>query len=251
MKKIHTYVINLKGSVDRKKYMEELLSRYNILDVEFIEAVNGKAMTVEELECSFNQNEAFKRYGRVLRGGEVGCALSHRKCAQSLLDSEESIAIILEDDLVLQDNDPDAILNATGDLLTSSGPAIVLFSGDYWFLGKRRFEGKYELAKVREAVCTQAYMINRGAAERLLSMDCSHLADDWFSIKKAGIKLMAVYPHLADQDRLSFETDISQEYTGFIRMNLSWGKKLHSYYRAVIKRILKGLGHFEYKKFRW
>lgn len=251
MKKIRTFVINLKGSTDRKKYMEDLLSQFDILDVEFIEAVNGKAMTMEELEKSFDQNEAFRIYGRVLRAGEVGCALSHLKCARALLDSEESVAIVLEDDLVLQELDLDPVLIAARDLLASSGPAIVLFSGDYWFLGKRQFEGYYKLAKVREAVCAQAYMINRPAAEVLLSMGNSHLADDWFSIKTAGIQLSALYPHIADQNRLEFNTDISPEYTGFIRKNLGFGRRLHSYYRAVIKRILKGTGHFEYKKFRW
>ncbi len=144
MKKIRTYVINLEGSKDRKVYMEELLSKYDFLDVEFIEAVNGKALTVEELECSFDQNEAFKIYGRVLRAGEVGCTLSHLKCAKALLDSEESVAIVLEDDLVLQEQDPGSVLNATRELLASSGPAIVLFSGDYWFLRKRKLEGKYK-----------------------------------------------------------------------------------------------------------
>ncbi|MBQ7072686.1 MAG: glycosyltransferase family 25 protein [Bacteroidales bacterium] len=251
MERIRTYVINLNESADRREYMKELLSGYGILDVVFIEAVNGKSMTMEELERSFDQNEAFKIYGRVLRGGEVGCALSHLKCAQALLDSKEDVAIVVEDDLVLQEQDLDSVLEASRDLLAASGPAIVLFSGDYWFWGKRKFVGKYKLATVREAVCAQAYMINRPAAELLLSMKRSHLADDWFSIKQAGINLRALYPHIADQNRLEFETDISPEYTGFIRENLRLGRRAHSYIRAVIKRFLKGAGHFEYKKFRW
>ena len=82
MEKIRTYVINLNESADRREYMKELLSGYGILDVVFIEAVNGKSMTMEELERSFDQNEAFKIYGRVLRGGE-GVAGQQRRCGDS------------------------------------------------------------------------------------------------------------------------------------------------------------------------
>ena len=251
MKKIRTYVINLKESADRRKYMSELLSPVDILDVAFIDAVNGKQMTVGELEKSFDQNGAFRIYGRILRAGEVGCALSHLKCAQALIDSDQDVAIIMEDDLVLQDQDPASVLDASRNLLRTDRPAIVLFSGDYWFTGRKPFSGKYRLAKVREAVCAQAYMLNRAAAKVMLSMDRTHLADDWFSIRQAGISLWAVYPHITDQNRLDFGTEISPEYTGFIRKNLSLGKRFHSYYRAVIKRILKGTRHFEYKQFKW
>jgi glycosyl transferase family 25 len=251
MKKILTFIINLKESAERREYMKNVLSGFDFLDIEFIEAVNGNALTVKELESVFNQNRAFVQYGRVLRGGEVGCSLSHLKCAQALLDSGEDVALVLEDDLVIQDNEIAVLLEKINDYLSSSGPAIILFSGDYWFWGKKPFEGKYQLASVREAVCSQAYMINRAGAEKMIEMGPYHLSDDWFAIKKAGIELSALYPHIADQNRLDLDTVISPEYTGFIRKNLSIGRRIHSYYRAVVKRILKYTGHFEYKRFKW
>lgn len=251
MKKIHTYVINLKESTDRREYMLNLLSAFDCLEVDFIDAVNGNAMTVKQLEASFDQNKAFRQYGRILRGGEVGCSLSHLKCAQALITSEEDVALVLEDDLVIQDYAIAGLLEKVAELLSSSGPSIVLLSGDYWFGRKKPFSNSYKLANVREAVCSQAYMINRSGAERMISMGAYHLADDWFAMKKAGIKLLALFPHIADQNRLDLDTVISPEYTGFIRKNLSLGRRLHSYYRAIIKRILKSTGHFDYKNFKW
>lgn len=251
MKKIRTFVINLKESSDRREYMSNLLSDYSIFDVTFIEAVNGKNMKQAEVESSFDQNAAFLKYGRVLRGGEIGCTLSHLKCAQALVQSEEDVAIVFEDDLVLQEKELDGLMDEVRTFLLKEGPAIVLFSGDYWFTSKTSFKDKFKLATVREAVCAQAYMINRQAAERLLSMGRSHLADDWFSIKKTGIHLFAICPHVADQNRLDFGTEISPEYTGFIRKNLSLSRRAHSYFRAIVKLILKSSGHFEYKQFKW
>lgn len=44
-----TYIINLKKSLKRKSYMEELLRSYqDFLDVHFIEAIDGKKMSKEQ-----------------------------------------------------------------------------------------------------------------------------------------------------------------------------------------------------------
>lgn len=251
MRRIRTYVINLKEAKERKTYMSELLSSKDLLDVVFIDAVNGKSLTVADLERSVDQNIAFRRYGRVLLGGEVGCTLSHMKCAQALLESDEQVAIVFEDDLVLQEREIDMLLYAIREEISTIGPTIVLFSGDYWFSRRRKFYEKYQLATVIEAVCSQAYMINRAAAEKMLSMGSEHTADDWSYIKKAGINILALYPHIADQNRLDFNTDVSPAYTGFIRKNLSWSRRLESYFMAFLKMTLKRLGHFEYKQFKW
>lgn len=40
---MNTYIINLKESTERKRYMESLLKPYeDFLNIRFIEAVNGK-----------------------------------------------------------------------------------------------------------------------------------------------------------------------------------------------------------------
>ena len=51
-----TYVINLKTSTDRKRYMENLLIPYNdFLDVHFVEAVDGRQLSDEQLSKIWNQ----------------------------------------------------------------------------------------------------------------------------------------------------------------------------------------------------
>ena len=84
-------------------------------------------------------------------------------------------------------------------------------------------------------------------------MERKYLADDWYHIKKQGIDLYGVYPHIADQNRKNFQTVISTAYEGTIRKNLSLGNRVHSYYRAIVKRIVKRIlantGHKERKNF--
>lgn len=250
-KRIPAFIINLKDSTRRKTYMENVLDPYNsFLKLNFVEAVDGRKYSKEQLWTIWQQEETFKEYGRYMKDVEVGCALSHRKCCELFLKTGETVALIVEDDLVWQDVDVKGCITEASQVLEDDKPGIILLSGDYWFTTKRRI-GKTDLylANVREAVCTQAYLINREAARLIVSAERKFLADDWFNIKKQGIRLYGCYPHIADQNRRDFRTEISEDYTGVIRKNMSWGHKLYSYYRAIVKRILVHTGHFESKKF--
>ena len=76
---LKTYIINLEKSTVRKQYMQELLSPYQFLDVEFVKAIDGRLLSEEERALRFDYVRSKKVYGRTLNAGEVGCALSHRK----------------------------------------------------------------------------------------------------------------------------------------------------------------------------
>ncbi len=251
MQKFPTYVINLEHSIERKVYMEGILSSFPYMDVHFVKAVDGRHMEAETFSECFDQNRAFKRYGRVLRPGEAGCTMSHRKCLQEFIASDAQYSLICEDDLFFQDNDLEPVFEKLGELLCSDKPRLVILSGDYWYRALKPLSGKYRLARVREAICSQAYFINRAAAERVLTLGPTYLADDWYAMFRTGVTLYATFPHVADQNRLDFQTEISPAYTGYIKRNLSLKTTVVYYYRAVYKKVLKALGRFEKKNFKW
>ena len=110
----------------------------------------------------------------------------------------------------------------------------------------------FEIDKVFDAVCAGAYLLNRAAAEVILNMCKAHIADDWITIKNQGITIKALYPHIADQNRLDFKTTIADSNTGkSYRKNMSVSNRLFSYWASTIKRFLKLIHHFEYKDFVW
>lgn len=244
-----TFVINLVASPKRKIYMEELLSLYPFLSVDFIEAVDGRIIHDKEIEKYFNQSEAKKKYGRFLRKGEIGCTLSHRKCAKRMLEGGYPYALILEDDVVFT-RDLGGIISDLEATMKTDDPLIILLSGDYWYYRKQDITKDYMLAEIYEAVCSQAYLINRAAAKIIMELSPSYLADDWKWMKKKGISIKAVFPHVTDQNRTNFSTDISTAYEGTVRGNLSFMNCMGSYARAVIKRVLMYSGHFESKSFK-
>ena len=251
MNKIKTYIINLKDSSDRRAYMEEVMSPFRFLDVEFVEAVDGRKMSPEEIETCFNQSKAHRRYGRILRGGEIGCTLSHKLCAQKLLNSNLPYALFLEDDLIWQAADLEGLFQEIGHLLDSKRPIVVLLSGDYWYLHLSRFYREYAIAHVTDAVCTQSYFINRAGAERLVKIGNWHLADDWRALRRFGMRIYAVHPHVADQNRADIDTVIAPVYGGQNRKEMTLPNLLASYWKSAANKFLVKLGHFEEKHFTW
>lgn len=242
--KLQTYIINLKTSTARRDYMEKTLKPYDFLVTDYIEAIDGRRGGQDYLNEHFNYQESFKRYGRKLNQGEVGCALSHRKCYEALLKSNNNCALILEDDItvirdlnIIADKNFDAVMD-------TPKPTILFLSGDYWFWNARN-----GIAKVFTGVGAYAYIINKPAAEALLKGKAFTVADDWDCYKERRIKYYAVFPYIIDANLNmdSLSTDVKQD---------SWGidkTKMGLYYltKYLIDRVIKfSLGlckHFESK----
>lgn len=243
---IKTYVINLKTSIKRKQYVDDLLSSYSdFLDVDFIEAVDGRNLSSSQLGKIWNQDDTYKTYGRFMKGGEIGCALSHRKCCETILKNGEDVALILEDDVAFLHPDISDVILSTAEILRTERPAVALLFGEYWYtIKKMKLDSRFSLVNVHDAIMTTAYMINRRAAEHLMNAPLKYLADDWYNLKRGRFTLYAVKPHIADT--ALFETEISGDgYSGTVRSNLSLPCLMNSYYRAMVRRLWGQIGHFE------
>lgn len=249
MVKVH--VINLKTSTDRKQYIEQLLSPYqDFMDVHIVEAVDGRSLFERQLNELWNQKETYETYGRYMKGGEIGCALSHRKCYEEMLGNGDEVALVLEDDVVFEENaDVRGIITSVDMMLRTKKPMVVLLSGSYWYFRRKSLlVANCGLASVFEAMGAMSYMINRAAAEIMTAVDKKYLADDWYNWRGEGIMVYAVHPHIAG-DFDMFKSDIAGDYEGWHRENLSSVHKIRAYYRAVVRRCLGRIGHWEKRKF--
>lgn len=246
---MNIYVVNLREALDRKNYIKKIFNEFqDYVSLHFVEAIDGRKMSPIELNDLFMIEGAFNEYGRYLKGAEIGCTESHRKCCETFLKDGQKSAMIIEDDLVLRTDSLPETITKLENYLDCEDPKLVLLSGDYWYSKLKKYNG-ITLASVREAVSSHAYVLNRRAAELILKMDNNYLADDWFKYKQAGIKVYALYPHIADQNFRDYSSSITEanSYMGIIRRNLSFTKRVYSYYRAVIKHILYYAKHFEHR----
>ena len=245
MKSIHTYVINLKTSEVRRRYMEDLLRSYNCIEFEFIDAVDGRKLSEQELLGQFDMSASLKRYGRELNRGEIGCVLSHRKVFENFLKTDFPYALVFEDDIsIIQDLNKLDGVDVDSNLDTPI-PTIMFLSGDFWYYKKET-----SVVPCYDALGAYAYMLNRAAAQLLLSYQKPYfVADDWCLHKRKGLKLKAIKPYMVDanlqMDILS--SDIQQYQWGINRTRMSIGELMSSIVRSGIKRTLKALGLFEAK----
>lgn len=238
-----TYVINLERSSDRKEYMMKQLSTLFFLSVEFISGVDGRLLNEKERHDKFNLEKFQLRYNQKVRPGEIGCTLSHQKCYRKLLDSTETAALILEDDIIVKE-DIEEIIEKISKILQSSQPLIVLFSGRYMYMQKRRFCQNFDLVDVFNASFTHAYAINRAAAQLLIEERPEILADDWNYIRRKGVKLKAILPHVVDQNWSGeYQTLVNNEKLEIVKkMSRQWlGRKLDN----AFSKLLIFIGRYE------
>lgn len=98
---IPAFIINLPQSTDRKIFMRAQCENLRVSPI-FVNAVYGKELSKSDIEKCVDQNTAKKLFGRELLLGEIGCALSHKKIYQKIVDENIPYAIILEDDATLE-----------------------------------------------------------------------------------------------------------------------------------------------------
>lgn len=239
-----SFIVNLPKDKKRKEYIIDIVDKYPILDYEFVDAVYGKELSIDETNSLFDTSTAYKRYGRNLNPGEIGCTLSHFKCYRKLVDENIPYALILEDDItIIRDF---SLIDDIARSLPCNQPWVLFLSADYWFTRRKIFNSELSIASVYDAVGTYAYIINRCGAELLLSKNLrpSCVADHWSLYRRQGLKLFAVYPYMIDANIESFDSSIEQQCFGEIRKNMPLDMQFHAYVLSAVKRILLKTGHF-------
>lgn len=192
--------------------MQGILKDVDSLDPEFIEAADGRKLTEEEISRVFDKDKSFKVWGRVLTAPEIGCVASHRKCYEQLLNSYSEYALILEDDIAPIPKEFEKILPSIIDQINLSKPQIILLSDNFWYKKAKPFYRKYCISDVYTAIFAHSYIINRKAAEIILSQRGFYVADNWMQIRRLGIVIKAVKPHLIEQKwDENFTTSIQNE----------------------------------------
>ena len=98
------FVINLKSATEKRETMKNTLNQYTN-DYIFFDAINGKELKNSEYKINLNWMNPYDNTHTTY--GEVGCTLSHYTLWKKMVDENIEQALILEDDIVI--NNPDFI----------------------------------------------------------------------------------------------------------------------------------------------
>jgi len=93
------YVINLEGSAERLSSAAAQLSAAG-LAFKRVPAFDGRGLAVADFP-GYDPKRALAYMGRPLRGGEVGCYLSHLDAARRIAAGPSPVGLVFEDDMAL------------------------------------------------------------------------------------------------------------------------------------------------------
>lgn len=161
------YLINMDRSTDRLDIMNKRLLELG-LDFERVSAVEGAKLSVAELSRVSAPNW---KYPNKLTPGEIGCFLSHKKCWELFLASDEDWALVLEDDSAFAARAKEYLLST--EWIPSECQLIQFsYTPDTTYSDKTiELPNGSHLVRVKHsAPCgTYAYLISREAAQIALS----------------------------------------------------------------------------------
>ena len=231
------FYINLDRREDRRSHIEKLLKLHSFDDIaERIKAVDGSKLNLDTIpKTIITQNgiiDAKNKKNRVfvpLTKGAIGCALSHMIAWQKIIDENLSCALIVEDDIRI--NEP--IQRKIHKYLSKAQELSfdILYFGyspstlKHIIMPKNADPKKDLFVKSKETFGLFAYVVSRKGAEKLLKIfPIEKQLDTAISkaIKKYNINALLVYPEEQiitsdiSEKSIEFGTDI-QKREGFGR----------------------------------
>ena len=196
MEMIPVYVINLRRSEGRRKFITRELSKAGI-EFEFIEAFDAIS------NPTYVQHVAGQNRGLNLSKGHVGCVLSHISVWKLMEKRGDRYALIMEDDVIVSKNLRN-IIERTLPFLKEDNICHVSMQvhNPIKFITRQQLKGKYQLCdcegSIEAARGTQAYIISTQTASRLASelYPVKYNVDEWPKYQELGFfkNLSVIFP---------------------------------------------------------
>lgn len=196
---MRSLVVSLPKAADRRAFMRSQLERLGI-EYGFVDGAIG-AEAIGDARY-YDRSGALSAEGRELRPGEVGCALSHGRAYDALLESGLPWALVLEDDAILDERLP-GVLSSLERGVLAQGDLVFLERCDYLRpFTARSLVGTFRIGTpmlVRAGATAQSagYVITATAAEAIrgINLPVRFPADSWGHYR-GKVRFLGVQPTL-------------------------------------------------------
>lgn len=233
-----TYIINLADAIERREYVKMHLNNVDGLQIKWIDAVDGRKLTDQEKGELFDLKKSRWYYQRNIKNGEIGCTLSHQLCYKELINSDDNMAIIFEDDILL--TEPfEKIAKAINKVMETNKPTVFLLSSRSWYAYKRKINDEQFFCRVIDARLSHAYVINKPAAKIMSCHKPWFLADDWGAHRRKGIKIYSLMPSSVRQSGFHSLINTGEPMDAFFTLS-SW---ILNVMHSIPRKIANMVGH--------
>lgn len=216
-----TYLINLDRNPKRLAFMRRQLDALD-LPYERFPAVCGKTLSPAARAAGFSSVRSFIASKKRMSAAEVGVALSHVGCYRRLLAADAPMALVLEDDVVLEPGFRETLARV-GRFLDPAKPQVVVLSG----YGVADAATRPEEIRAESSIwCADAYCLTRTAAALLLKANdpVITVADSfkrWH--RRFGLELYRALPATVRQDNVTFASEnLVLPKSNFLVRNVLW-----------------------------
>jgi glycosyl transferase family 25 len=204
---VKVFAINLEHSVDRKEHILDECKRHNLEPILF-KAVDGSKLSEEQLSemvLDHKINGITKK--------EIGCALSHIGVYKRIVDENINLALILEDDAVLNDNISSVLHEISIFNESTDKPFVYLLNEPNSYIKNKEIKlSSITLYRVFDARGAHGYVINYKAAKSLSNylLPVRLVADEWKYFQYGtNIKIYAVVPPVAFINNTEYPSTIT------------------------------------------
>lgn len=241
-----TYFITLNRIAERANYIQKHINDLHLDGIK-IPAVDGRTLSRDEIvrNCNSAKVENLRWW---LSDGAIGCALSHKSAYIEFLKSNDEVAFIIEDDVILPDNINTILLQISK--VIKSNEIILLYFTSYTqtevssVCSIRLYNtslGLYYPMDVKQVGTAAAYCIGREAANGILKKNTpvEVTADCWhfFYDKNAFKYFRILYP--SPVKTKNFKSSIDYFKKGSL---IKWGSEMINTYKIPgIYQFLKKL----------
>lgn len=239
LENIPTFIISLPKDKHRREFLGGQLQK---LDMPFtvLEAVNGKALSAEELAASYDPKKAVRLFNRELSKGEIGCTLSHVSIYRKMAAEDIPHALVLEDDAKILEHDLPATLSKLAQLYPADMPVAVML-----IHVKRvdansevRLDDKHKVYEAYRGVHTHGYFITRAAAAILARKlyPAYVVADKWEYFQENFISVKCLVPYPVGLTEAALASSI--EAMGVREKKLVEGRNYSYYLRKSFRQFM-------------
>lgn len=219
--KIKTFIINMTEDIDRKQYMSKECEKFsNILDIEFIDAIDGRLLENTIIEEYYDEISAFKKLGRGLKLGEIGCCLSHIQIYKKIIEEKLEYCLILEDDVIIDKNLSKFLeqidsLHIRWELILLGHYSCYIdsieISSPVSIWNQYKLRQGYKLCRLLDyGYGTHGYIINRKGTEKLLEhLKTFYMPIDHYTANRKILNVFSLLPTLVKVNT-NFDSNINQ-----------------------------------------
>jgi GR25 family glycosyltransferase involved in LPS biosynthesis len=213
--KIIIFVMNPDKNFERRVALTELLGK-TPFQFEFMSINDDIELTPAAISKNHDSKKSINALGRDLSRGELASTLNHLLCFKKFLNSDDDIAIILEDDADFIVDEFNRVINLITKIIDENKPKVYLLTPVISYLNHNSIglDEDYKVAEVVQSLDSAGYIVNRKTAEKLLNANSKawFIMDDWVRYRRhANVGIFSVIPPIINQNINVFESNLMDD----------------------------------------